>query len=108
MEYLRTFFGLLTGLSLITIATPLFWYSHNFTGFITSFLIGLAGFSLTLSRILIVAHTAMRRKWWVWAGVAVFVFLIFSFLPLWCVKTNVIGKELTYCFYRNFWEFFFT
>jgi len=107
-EKFNTLMGLFTGLSLVVVSTFMYWSAETVAAFTISIVIAMSGIFLTLSRIMILVEIGSHRRWWFWVTIAFFASLALSFLPLCCVERVVIGKEFTYCFYLNLWEFLLT
>ncbi|MFH1625716.1 MAG: hypothetical protein ABID54_11270 [Pseudomonadota bacterium] len=94
-----------TGLGLIAVSMHIFWTSMNFLGFISSLIIGIAGFFLASSRFLIIYHTESRKKPYAWIILVIFASVMVTLLPFWCHETHFLGKEFKYCVYENLWDY---
>jgi hypothetical protein len=106
MEERRLVSEFVTGLSMIVLSAVAYSYSYDLATYILAILLAMGGLFLASSRFLIIWNTGMRKKLYIWMIIAAFLFIYFSFIPVWCQLRNVPGKELKYCFYEDMWNYF--
>ncbi len=106
-EEIKIFMQMLCGLIFLTIASMVFWYSTSLPGFMISIIIGLVGFFLTASKMLVLYEVGLCRHIWFIVLVGFFIFLTASFVPFLCIEYVPPGFEFPKCMYVNFWTFFF-
>lgn len=96
----------MTGLSLIVLSGVAYSHSYNVATYIPAILLAIGGLFLASSRFLIIWNTGMRKKPYIWVLLAAFLFMYFSFFPVWCQMRHFPGKEFKYCFYEDMWNYF--
>ena len=101
------FLQMAMGLLLLVIANVGYWLSTWFLWVIVSLAIGLAGFFLATSRMLVLREVRFLREPLFLLTVGGFIVLFVSFIPMWCFEIVNVAEGWKTCSYMNFWEFFF-
>ncbi len=101
------FLQMTIGLLLMTIANAGYWQSTWFLWFIASVAMGLVGFFLATSKMLVFYEAGFLRDPRFLLAVGGLIFLFVSFFPFWCFEIFNVAEGWKTCSYINFWEFFF-
>lgn len=93
---------MISGFMLMVLASAIFWVSETFPVYIISVSIGIGGFFLASSKMLVIYDSRCCHIIWLVVISVLFLFLIGSFIPLNCSRTFTGQEWVVSC--QNLWS----